>query len=286
MEHGTPDILLGSEKFSICNNFQIKTGRDISYIDIEHYQNVVVLGARTAEYLFGFVNPVGETVSIGGQPFTVIGVYAAKDPDSDYSMDNMAVVPESANRILGNNQPFATFVVKARDSKVIHKTIAALGMFLENLVGPSNFSLYSDNQYIQDSNKENDMLSMTLGGIAGISLLVAGIGIMNIMLVTVSERTREIGIRKAIGASRSSILFQFLVESALVCLLGGLLGIMLGTCGTLVAGKAIFDTILFPSISLSVGAALFSVILGILFGMYPAVKASGLIPVDAFRIGN
>lgn len=127
---------------------------------------------------------------------------------------------------------------------------------------------------------------MALGGIAGISLLVGGIGIMNIMLVTVSERTKEIGIRKAIGASRSSILCQFLVESALVCLLGGLLGIALGIFGTLIAGKIILNMALIPSVSLSLGASLFSVLLGIVFGMYPAVKASGMTPVEAFRIGN
>ena len=286
MEHGGPDILLGSDQFSLCNNFQIRLGRDISCIDIKNYQNVVVLGARTAEYLFGFTNPLGETVSIAGQSFTVVGVYEAKDPDSDYSMDNIAVLPESANRVLGNNEPFTTFIIKARNSAAISNIMSVLGAFLETLVGPSNFSFYSENQYIQDSNRENDVLSMTLGGIAGISLLVGGIGIMNIMLVTVSERTKEIGIRKAIGASRSSILCQFLVESALVCLLGGLLGIALGIFGTLIAGKIILNMVLVPSVSLSLGASLFSVLLGIVFGMYPAVKASGMTPVEAFRIGN
>jgi putative ABC transport system permease protein len=127
------------------------------------------------------------------------------------------------------------------------------------------------------------MMSLVLGGIAGISLLVGGIGIMNIMLVTVRERTREIGIRKAIGGSRRSILIQFLIEAGVICGTGGILGILLGFLGTLVAGKLIFDLILMPSMPLSIGAVAFSVVLGITFGMYPAVKASALQPVEALR---
>ena len=127
-------------------------------------------------------------------------------------------------------------------------------------------------------------MSLVLGGIAGISLLVGGIGIMNIMLVTVSERTREIGIRKSIGALRSSILAQFLVESAVVCGAGGVLGILVGVCGSLIAGKMLLKMMLFPDSTLALGAFAFSVILGIGFGMYPAAKASGLTPVEALRV--
>jgi putative ABC transport system permease protein len=127
------------------------------------------------------------------------------------------------------------------------------------------------------------MMSLVLGGIAGISLLVGGIGIMNIMLVTVRERTREIGIRKAIGGSRRSILIQFLIEASVICGTGGILGILLGLLGTLVAGKLIFNLILLPDVPLSIGAVVFSVVLGITFGMYPAVKASALQPVEALR---
>ena len=127
------------------------------------------------------------------------------------------------------------------------------------------------------------MMSLILGGIAGISLLVGGIGIMNIMLVTVTERTREIGIRKAIGGSRRSIIIQFLIEASVLCGVGGLFGVVLGYLGTLVAGKLILKTVLLPSVPMTIGAVAFSVVLGIGFGMYPAVKASGLQPVDALR---
>ena len=127
------------------------------------------------------------------------------------------------------------------------------------------------------------MLSMVLGGIAAISLLVGGIGIMNIMLVTVTERTREIGIRRAIGAERSSIVTQFLIEAAMICGMGGIIGIAIGTVGTRIAGKLLIKIDIWPSVGITLGAFLLSVALGILFGIYPAAKASKLQPVEALR---
>lgn len=127
------------------------------------------------------------------------------------------------------------------------------------------------------------MLQIVLGGIAGIALMVGGIGIMNIMLVTVSERTREIGIRKAIGAERRAIVSQFLIESSVLSFLGGLIGIAVGALGTVVLGKVIFDLTLYPSMVIGAGAAGISVFIGIIFGAYPAVRASGLQPVEALR---
>ena len=283
METGGPSVYLGNTSYSICNNFQIGKGRDLSYLDSKLCRNVVVLGAKTASYLFDHVDPVGKKVRIGGQPFQVIGVYRAKDPDSDYSMDNMAVVPETATRILNNQERLTSFTVKAKNRAAVKQAITLLSGYLEGLVGKDNCSVQSDEQFIDDAKQQNTTMSLVLGGIAGISLLVGGIGIMNIMLVTVSERTREIGIRKAIGAPRSSILLQFLVESAMVCGLGGVLGILMGLVGTLIAGKLILKLVLFPDPVLATGAFLFSVVLGIAFGMYPAIMASGLTPVAALR---
>ena len=283
METGGPRISLGNENYSICNNFQIGKGRDLSYLDSKLCRNVVVLGAKTASYLFDQVEPVGKKVRINGQPFLVIGVYKAKDPDSEYSMDNMAVVPETATRILRSTDQITNFVVKAKNRAAVKQVVTLLGGYLESQMGKDNCSVQSDDQFVDDAKQQNVTMSLVLGGIAGISLLVGGIGIMNIMLVTVSERTREIGIRKAIGAPRSSILLQFLVESAMVCGLGGVLGILMGLIGTLIAGKLILRLVLFPDPVLATGAFLFSVVLGIAFGMYPAVIASGLTPVAALR---
>ena len=154
-------------------------------------------------------------------------------------------------------------------------------------MGYSDFGDYyvqSDNSAAENVQNQSNMQALVLGAIAGISLLVGGIGIMNIMLVTVTERTREIGIRKAIGAERRSIIAQFLIEAAVICSIGGIIGIAIGYVGTLIAGKLLLDgIILLPSIPITIGAFLFSVVLGILFGMYPAVKASGLQPVVALR---
>lgn len=284
MPQGSPNISFGNDQFAVCNNFEIGRGRDISFLDIQHRQQVIVLGAKVSEYLFGYTDPIGEQVTIAGYPFTVIGVYKAKDANSEYSMDNMAVVPESANRILNKNEPITSFVVKARNSSSMSRVMSELSAFLTTVAGQDSFNLYSESQGAKEVNKQNVMMSLVLGGIAGISLLVGGIGIMNIMLVTVSERTREIGIRKSIGAPRSSILAQFLVESAVVCGAGGVLGILLGVCGSLIAGKMLLKMILFPNSTLAIGAFTFSVVLGIGFGMYPAAKASGLTPVEALRI--
>ncbi|MCI8400385.1 MAG: FtsX-like permease family protein [Oscillibacter sp.] len=283
MENGAPNISLGNEKFSVCNNFQLAKGRDISYLDVKNYHQVVVLGAALAKYLFQSADPVGKSVAIAGHPFTVIGVYAAKDPNSEYSMDNMAVVPESVNRTLNKNEPITSYVVKAKSSSAVQKAITGLNSFLKAQMGDGNFNVYSENQFLDESKEQNKMMSLVLGGIAGISLLVGGIGIMNIMLVTVSERTREIGVRRAIGAPRASIMAQFLVEAAVVCGAGGIIGIGLGVLGSLIAGKLLLKMLLFPNTGLAVGAFLFSVLLGIGFGMYPAAKASGLTPVEALR---
>lgn len=283
MENGTPNISLGNEKFSVCNNFQIARGRDISYLDVKEYKQVVVLGAALAKYLFQFSNPVGKSVTIAGHPFTVIGVYAAKDPNSQYSMDNMAVVPESVNRTLNKNEPITNYIVKTRSTSANQRVISDLNRFLKRELKEGNFNVNSDNQFLDESKEQNRMMSLVLGGIAGISLLVGGIGIMNIVLVTVSERTREIGVRRAIGAPRASIMAQFLVESAVVCGAGGVIGIGLGVLGSLTAGRLLLKMLLFPDAGLALGAFLFSVLLGIGFGLYPAAKASGLTPVEALR---
>ena len=141
----------------------------------------------------------------------------------------------------------------------------------------------SDNQWQQSMNEQMAMISLVLGGIAAISLLVGGIGIMNIMLVTVTERTREIGIRRAIGAQRSSIVTQFLIEAAMLCGIGGIIGILLGTGGSLLAGKLLFQMTIYPAAWITASAFSLSVALGVIFGIYPAAKAAKLQPVEALR---
>ena len=185
--------------------------------------------------------------------------------------DRMILIPYTMTRYFNNNQPIDQFVVKVKNSDAIAPTVTSLNGFLSGLIGEQN------------GNQADAMQQRFLGGIAAISLLVGGIGIMNIMLVTVTERTREIGIRKAIGAERRSIIVQFLIEAAMICGIGGLFGIVVGYIGTLIVGKLSFNMILIPSPGVTLGAAAISVALGIIFGMYPAIKASGLQPVVALR---
>ena len=278
-------VVLGSDQYALCNNYTLKSGRNLSYLDVQTTNNVCVLGGGVAKKLFNFVDPVGKTVTINNTPFVVIGVYESKNVESWPEWDNIVLLPYTFNRTLNNNQTISSYVVKAKSASATTEAITRLNGFLAGLIGQDNgyYDVRSNNEYMDDMNAQLAMQAAVLGGIAGISLLVGGIGIMNIMLVTVTERTREIGIRKAIGAERKSIIAQFLIEAAVICSIGGILGILLGYLGTLIAGKLLLQMILTPNVVITLGAFLFSVVLGIIFGLYPAVKASGLQPVEALR---
>ncbi len=280
-----PQVTLGSDQYSLCNNYTVSRGRDLSYMDIKEYNQVCVLGAGIKESLFNYADPVGEIITIKGVPFTVVGVFASKGSDLLSYMDNVILVPYTMNRILNSNAEMTEYIVKAKDASSTTEAITRLDGFLSGLIDPDYgyYYVYSENTWIDQSNEQNELQQRFLGGIAAISLLVGGIGIMNIMLVTVTERTREIGIRRAIGAERRSIIVQFLIEAAMICGIGGVFGIGVGYLGTLVVGKLSFDTILLPGADITVEAFAISVALGILFGLYPALKASGLQPVVALR---
>ena len=279
------NVVLGNDKYALCNNYVLSRGRDLSYLDVEKTNNVCVLGGNTAKNLFNFVDPVGKMVTINNTPFLVVGVYETKNVDNWPEWDNIVLLPYTFNRTLNNNQTIDSYVVKAKNASATTEAVTRLKGFLAGLIGQQNgyYNVQNNDQYQDTVNAQLAMQAAVLGGIAGISLLVGGIGIMNIMLVTVTERTREIGIRKAIGAERRSIIAQFLIEAAVICSIGGIIGILLGYLGTLVAGKLLLQMILLPNTVITVGAFLFSVVLGIIFGMYPAIKASGLQPVEALR---
>ena len=282
-------IKLGSDQYGVCNNYTLAGGREMSFLDVDKCNAVCVLGSGAKEALFDYTDPVGETIAINGQPFLVVGWYEPLDLYSE--LDNIIVIPYTFNRSMNNNNPIDSYVVKAKTATATIETMTKLdaylsGMFPKNEYGYSDSGYYdvsSNNSYAQDMENQNLMQSLVLGAIAGISLLVGGIGIMNIMLVTVTERTREIGIRKAIGAERSSIVTQFLIEAAVICGIGGMIGIGFGYVGTMVFSKLLFQEVMMPTPSIAVGAFVFSAVLGVIFGMYPAVKASGLQPVAALR---
>ena len=287
-------IKLGSDQYGVCNNYTLAGGREMSYLDVEKTNAVCVLGAGAKEALFDFTDPVGEYITINGQPFKVVGYYEAVDLEGWNELDNIIVLPYTFNRSMNNNYNIDSYVVKAKSAQATVEAMTKLDAFLNGLF-PMNadgnrdngsFYVNSNNSSAEQVQSQSNMQSLVLGAIAGISLLVGGIGIMNIMLVTVTERTREIGIRKAIGAERKSIIAQFLIEAAMICSIGGLIGIAIGYVGTMVAGKLLLSTttdVLLPSPIITLGAFLFSVALGVIFGMDPAVQASGLQPVVALR---
>ena len=279
-------LKLGSDQFGVCNNYTLGGGRELSFLDVDKTNRVCVLGGGAKKLLFDFVDPVGETIFINSQPFLVVGWYEPTGVEGMSDMDNVVLLPYTFNRTLNNNQQISDYVVKARSASATTLAMAKLKAFLEGFITEENgySRVYSNNDWSSQVQEQNLMQSLVLGAIAGISLLVGGIGIMNIMLVTVTERTREIGIRKAIGAERKSIIVQFLIEAAVICGIGGIIGIGLGTMGTLIAGKFLLQgTVLWPSTVITVGAFAFSVALGVLFGLYPAIKASSLQPVEALR---
>ncbi len=279
-------VVLGSDQYGVCNNYTLGSGRELSFLDIDKSNQVCVLGAGAKAKLFDFVDPVGETIFINNQPFLVVGWYESIGLDGWNELDNMILLPYTFNRTLNDNQQITQYVVKAKSAAATTLSIAKLKAFLGGFITDDNgyYDVSSNNDWANQMQEQNLMQSLVLGAIAGISLLVGGIGIMNIMLVTVTERTREIGIRKAIGAERKSIIVQFLIEAAVICGIGGAIGITLGCMGALIAGKFLLQgMILWPSMTITVGAFTFSVVLGVVFGLYPAIKASSLQPVEALR---
>ena len=279
-------ILFGSDQYGICTNSTIALGRDIAYMDVEKANRVCVIGSAVKENLFNYKNPVGEKITINNQPLTVIGVYEQKIDNSEWSEDNILVVPYSLNRLLIKNTTIEQFIVKAKDAASTSLAVEKLKGFLLTMYKERPQAWYnvsSMNQYIEETNELERQNVLIMAITAGISLLVGGIGIMNIMLTTVTERTREIGVRKALGAERRSIITQFLVETCIVSGLGGIVGVIVGIIVTMAYIKIELDKVFYPRVEIMALAFGISVVIGITFGVYPAIKASKLQPVDALR---
>ena len=283
---GPPTIYFGSDQYSACSNLTLAKGRDLAYLDMQSYNQVCVIGAEAAKIFFGTVDPVGKEVKINGNKFTVVGVYAPRGEEGENSinqMDNIFVIPYTMTRLLGGSVD--QYTVKVRSSEDMTEVTSRLGGFLKGLIpqGTGGYDVYNEGQWQQYQNETMNTISMVLGGIAAISLLVGGIGIMNIMLVTVTERTREIGIRRAIGAQRASIVTQFLIEAGMLCGMGGVVGIAVGRAGSVVVSRLMYQMTVYPPVWVGLAAFALSVALGVLFGSYPAIKASKLQPVEALR---
>lgn len=265
------------------------SGRFFTADELASSAKVAVIGTTTASQLFGFRDPVGSTVTASGTTFTVIGVLNAEGSTIGGDQDDQVIVPATtwaaASSATGGLSVSSIYVeaVSADDlSAAYQETTNALLTNHDVTAATADFQVSSQASLVQTATSTAHVLTVLLGGIAGISLLVGAIGVMNIMLVSVTERVREIGLRKALGATPRIILRQFLVEASVLGLIGGVLGVGLG-----VLGAFILPGIIGQPVSISLGAALgalaVSLIIGVAAGLYPANRAARLAPIDALR---
>ncbi|MPM54859.1 Macrolide export ATP-binding/permease protein MacB [bioreactor metagenome] len=257
--------------------------------------SVAIIGVDVADKLFDRREGlVGESIRISGQPFRIIGVLASKGGSSFGSQDNVVLVPLTTAQVRLYNKSsneIDMLMVEATSASTVKQASDEISQIMRlrhrTKVGQDDFTIFSQEDFVATAQTITGVLTIFLGGIAAISLLVGGIGIMNIMLVSVTERTREIGLRKALGARKKDILIQFLTESSLLSLFGGVLGIVLGWLIAFIVGKiaTASGTPFTPVVSLNaiVLATVFSTAVGLFFGLYPANRAAGLEPVEALR---
>jgi len=266
-------------------NVEIAEGEFINEIHLLGRSAVVVLGPDIAETLFGRTESiVGESVRIEGQPFRVIGITIAKGGQGPTNEDNQIYIPMSTAQTRLFRRSGSDHV----DMILVQALISAI---LRNrhrtAIGEDDFTTFSQQSFLELAETITNVFTIFLGGVAGISLLVGGIGIMNIMLVSVTERTREIGLRKAVGARKRDIMLQFLAESALLSLFGGLIGIVLGWALSILVGAiaAASNADINPVVGIDAVllATIFSAAVGLFFGLYPAKRAADLEPVEALR---
>lgn len=277
-------------------NANVATGEFVSASHVQGRAAVVVLGAGIATTLFDTADPIGQFVRINGQNFRVIGVMEPKGGTGFNNTDMQIYVPitTAASRLIGNQRfrggdVVSTINVKITDTSVQDTVVQDISNVLRErhrVLFQDDFTIQSQQDILNTLNQITDAFTIFLGGIAGISLIVGGIGIMNIMLVSVTERTREIGIRKAVGARKRDILIQFLTEAMVLSLFGGLIGLLLGMgIAQIISGINIGTTTLQTAVDLDaiLLAISFSLGVGLFFGIYPANRAASLHPIDALR---
>ncbi len=284
----TPDY------FSV-RNYNLTEGDPITQDNLLGEASVAILGPQAADKLFSRHEGItGETIRIEGQPFRVIGVLESKGGGSFGSQDNVILIPLSTaqTRLIRRTRDQVDVIfVQAVTSDAVPQASQEVADILRTrhrtALGADDFTVFTQQDFLSTAQTITGVLTIFLGGVAAISLLVGGIGIMNIMLVSVTERTREIGLRKALGARKRDILTQFLTESALLSLFGGLIGIGLGWLIAFIVGKiaAAANTPFTPTVGLDAVllATLFSTAVGLFFGIYPANRAANLEPVEALR---
>ena len=279
------DVVGTTEFLPEVQSHPVAQGRFLSGQDVLYRRFVAVLGATARNNLFGLRDPMGQEIYISGYPFTVIGVMAEKGegglftPDPD---DRVLIPVTTAQRLLGTNKIGSIYVSVNQGANADLVTNHVQRIFEVRFGDADAVQVFSQQQILAAVGSVTGILTMLLGAIAGISLLVGGIGIMNIMLVSVTERTREIGVRKAVGARSRDILAQFLVESVIISLVGGAIGIALGMLGSAAISRLgnVPSVVSLSWVAIAFG---FAAAVGVFFGIYPAMQASRLDPIEALR---
>lgn len=278
----------GGNQFYLPNNaFDLQDGRNFQLEDIDNARPVAILGAEVAETLFEGSDPLGKSIRVEGRPYTVIGVAAPRGNVFGQTLDRFVVIPYTTLVNVYGRERNIGIQVKARSIDFIEETIDELTGIMRTIRQvvpgePNDFEIQTNESLSGIFDQFTGILYMVGFIVGGIALLGAGIGVMNIMLVSVTERTREIGIRKAVGATKRAITSQFLMESIAICQIGGIIGILIGILAGNIAALYLDSSIVFP-----VGAAVAGVagmtIIGLLFGVYPAWKAAQLDPIESLR---
>jgi putative ABC transport system permease protein len=283
-----PSSVVGTvPAYARTRSYEVQSGALFTAADVRRHRRVVVLGPTVVSNLFSGADPVGSSVRIDGTQFQVVGVTQSKGSNGVQDQDDVALAPLTAvqDAITGYGSGLSSITVEAVDGGALDAAQAEVTSILterKHVSDPTNpgFQVINQGAVREASDASTDVFTTLLGAVAAISLLVGGIGVMNIMLVSVTERTREIGIRKAIGARRADILAQFLTEAVVISAFGGLTGVAVGVVGSQFQIAGVQPAIALYSVFLAFGA---SVLAGLFFGTYPAGRAARMRPIDALR---
>lgn len=277
-------IIATSPEYERIRNVHVTQGRFLLDFDLEYRQNVALVGTAVVNELFDKVNPIGEKIKINGQIFKIVGILEERANGATRSDDDQIIIPVTSSRMVMRTSSIRNFAVEAASADKVKSAMEKLEAFLMDIYKNANaFRVFDQSQILETLDNVTGSMMIVLGGIAAISLIVGGIGIMNIMLVSVTERTKEIGIRKAIGAKRKHILTQFIIEATVVTGMGGIIGILLGfsIIKFVIGGLGLVPPVY--SIPWALIAFGISLLVGIIFGLFPAYKAASLKPIEALR---